>query len=106
VLDELLSAMRGVTRHTMLGCPATLIDRKMVACVYGDSVAMKLPVSVAASLQSARPASPFQPYDKTTMRAWVPIGRPDPQDYRLNQTLIQAAADFARLRKADQGVAG
>jgi hypothetical protein len=78
VLDELRSAMRGVTRHTMFGCPATLIDRKMVACVYGDSVAMKLPVSVAASLQSARPASPFQPYDKTTMRAWVQISRPRP----------------------------
>ncbi|MDN7176861.1 TfoX/Sxy family protein [Caballeronia sp. SEWSISQ10-4 2] len=106
MLDELLSAMRGVTRHTMFGCPARFTDRKMVACVYGDSVAMKLPVSVAASLQSARRARPFQPYDKSTMRAWVQISRTDPQDYRLNQALIQAAADFARLRKADQGVAG
>jgi TfoX/Sxy family transcriptional regulator of competence genes len=99
VLDMLLSAVPDATCRTMFGCPAYFIDGKMFACVYGDSLAMKLPEDFANDLLSAGRATAFQPYDKAPMRERVQIDRADPPDYRLDLAIIRAAADFARLRK-------
>ena len=61
-------AVRG---GSMFGCPAAFHGRKLAACIYGDTIGLKVPETLAkASLASGR-AVPFTPYGKPNMREWI-----------------------------------
>lgn len=68
----LLSRHTGIRERQMFGCPAFFLDRRMVACVYGNEVGLKLPSSRVDALLTKATVSPFKPYGKT-MREWVSL---------------------------------
>lgn len=56
----------------MFGCPAFFLSQRMVACIYGDQIGIKLPISRVDALLAAAVVAPFRPYGKA-MREWVAL---------------------------------
>lgn len=84
-----------VRSGSMFGCPAVFYGRKMAACVYGESIGLKVPAEVASdSLRTGRAIS-FRPYGKPAMREWIQIdGGADTMVSSLD--LLAAAVAFAK----------
>jgi hypothetical protein len=90
---RLLSGHPGIRERRMFGCPAFFLDRRMVACIYGDEVGIKLPSSRVDALLAKAVVSPFRPYGKT-MREWVSL-RQRGDDLEALAGLFDEAATYA-----------
>ena len=69
----LLSVHADIRAGQMFGCPAFFLGRRMVACVYGDEVGIKLPSARVEELLVQPDIEPFRPYGKDKMREWVAL---------------------------------
>jgi hypothetical protein len=70
---HLLSVHPGISSGQMFGCPAFFLGRRMVACIYGDQVGVKLPATRVEEVLAQADTEPFQPYGKSRMREWVAV---------------------------------
>ncbi len=95
VLDALLLPLPEVTAGKMFGYPAYYVHKKLIACVYGDGVAVKVPEDVANRLLTRDDVVPFQPTGRARMREWVQINRSSSEDYRLDLETFECAARYA-----------
>ena len=79
----------------MFGCPTVFLGRRMLGCVYGASIGLKVPAELAARVLADGRVTPFQPYGKTTMREWIQIdgGR---QALAAHRDLIAASVAYAQ----------
>ena len=64
----------GIREAPMFGCPAFFFGRRMVACIYGDEVGIKLPKDDVDAALTRAGVVPFRPYGKA-MREWVALRR-------------------------------
>ena len=94
-LDALLLALPGVSARTINGLDAYYVADKMFACISGNGVGLRLPVSAARELQFSRDnVVPFQPGGMASTREWIQIDRADAADYKLDLPLFQASLAF------------
>ena len=82
-----------VRAGVMFGCPAFFLGRRMLACVYGDEVGVKLPSPRVEKLLLEAGITPFQPYGKKNMRQWVALPNGDGD---VVEGLLREAVAFAR----------
>ena len=94
VLDAMLLPVSIVTPGKMFGLPAYFIGRKLFACVYEDSVGLKLPADRAAALIGQAGITPFVPMGRRQMKAWVKLSHAHPSDFRADMPLFEEAIAF------------
>jgi len=82
----------------MFGYPAFYAAGKLVACVYGSGVGVRLAPDEASRLRGA-PARTFEPYGKR-MREWTFIEPPEADDLRADAAVLAAA-----VRRAERDAA-
>ncbi len=83
----------------MFGCPAVYLDRRLVACVWERSLAIRVPASLAADLVARGRAVRFRPYGRAAMAEWVQVAVSGRSLRRIEEILLAA------LERAD-GTAG
>ncbi|WP_322014157.1 hypothetical protein [Paraburkholderia sp. J12] len=60
-----------VREGAVFGYPAIFLGHRVVLCVYGSGIGIRLPPDYAQRLVDAGLAFHFQPYGRSTMREWV-----------------------------------
>lgn len=82
-----------VRSGAMFGSPALFLGRRMVGCVFGPNIGLKLPAAAVASAIAAGTASAFRPYGKPAMREWLEIPG---TSLSANLALLDLALKFAK----------
>lgn len=82
-----------VRSGAMFGSPALFLGRRMVGCVFGANIGLKLPAAAVESAIAAGSASAFRPYGKPAMREWLEIPG---TSLSANLTLLDLALHFAK----------
>lgn len=99
LFDALLAAARrwnpDLRGGSMFGSPAFFLGRRMVGCVFGKNIGLKVPADVAANAIAAGSATPFRPYGKPAMREWVEV---DGRALSRHMSLLEQAIRFAGAR--------
>jgi len=100
-IDALLLKLPGASTRKINNLDAYFVSDKMFACISGDGLALRLPVSVATDLQFSRDnVVPFQPGGVTSSREWIQINRADAADYEKDAALFQASLEFVKAARA------
>ncbi|MBX3196210.1 MAG: hypothetical protein R2715_25225 [Ilumatobacteraceae bacterium] len=86
---------RAVRRGVMFGSPAVFVGQKMAACVYGSSIALRVPEEIARLSVDTGRVTRFQPPGRAPMREWVQIPG-STQSLDDNSDLLVAAIFYAR----------
>lgn len=94
VLAELLDGRPDVRPGLMFGFPAFYAAGKLVACVYGTGIGLRVPPEHATELRG-EPSRAFEPYGRT-MRAWTFIEPAVAEELHGEQAVLEAAIDCAR----------
>lgn len=76
----------------MFGCPALYVGRRMMGCVFGDEVGLRVPAAVADAARASGRARHFTPHGRAPMREWIAIG--------AGGAGLDAAADLVRAAAA------
>jgi hypothetical protein len=96
-IDAVLLKLPGVTAKKIHGLDAYFVSDRMFACISGDGVGLRLPVSTATELQFSRDnVVPFQPAGMGSTREWIQINRPDAADYEKDLELFRASLEFVK----------
>jgi hypothetical protein len=94
-LDALLLGLPGVSARTINGFDAYFAADKMFACISGEGVGLRLPVTLATNLQFSRgDVVAFQPGGVASTREWIQINRSDASQYEEDLPLFQASLAF------------
>lgn len=104
-LADLLADRPEVVARGMFGHPGFAVGGKMVATLYDDGVAVKLPAAQVPAALMRPEVSPFRPYGRT-MREWVFIQRTDPAGYAADLDLFEMAIAYAGSLVATAGPSG
>jgi hypothetical protein len=81
-----------VRSGSMFGSPALFLGRRMIGCVFGSNIGLKLPAAVAAQALANGSARHFRPYGKPAMREWIEF---DGSALARHENLIDQAIRFA-----------
>ena len=92
-VTDLLAGHPNVVPRAMFGHPGFAVGGKMLACLYDDGVAVKLPEAVAQRATSRPGVEPFRPYGKS-MREWVLISHANLDAYAGDVDLFEAAIEY------------
>jgi hypothetical protein len=84
-----------ITERKFFGCPAFFVGPRMVACVYGDTIALKLPQLSITALMETRGCTHFQPYGRHPMLRWLAFEAGSPAFASLEE-LFEEAVSFAK----------
>ena len=96
-LDALLLALPGVSARTINGLDAYFVSDRMFACISGNGVGLRLPITTTTELQFSRDnVVPFHPGGMASTREWIQIDRADAADYEKDLSLFQASVEFVR----------
>ena len=96
-IDALLLKLPGVSARKINGLDAYFVSDKMFACISGDGVGLRLPVSTATELQFSRDnIVPFQPGGMASTREWIQINRAEAADYEKDLELFQTSLAFVK----------
>ena len=94
-IDAVLLKLPGASAKKIGGLDAYVVNDRMFACISGEGVGLRLPVTTANELQFSRgDVGPFKPGGMASSREWVQINRADAADYEKDIALFQAALEF------------
>jgi hypothetical protein len=96
-IDAVLLKLPGVSTRKINGLDAYFVSDRMFACISGDGVGLRLPVSAATELQFSRNnVVPFQPAGLGSTREWIQIDRAEAADYEKDLELFRASLEFVK----------
>jgi hypothetical protein len=96
-IDAVLLKLPGVSARKINGLDAYFVSDRMFACISGNGVGLRLPVSAATELQFSRDnVVPFQPAGLGSTREWIQIDRAEAADYEKDLELFRASLEFVR----------
>ncbi len=98
VLDDMLDGRPDTRPGLMFGFPAFYAAGKLVACVYGSGIGLRVPPEQASRLRGA-PTRAFEPYGRL-MRAWAFLEPVAADDLRGEAAVLEAAIDRAKREGA------
>lgn len=102
-LDSFLLDVPGVRAGKMFGLPGYFVGGKLFACLYQDGVGIKVPATTAVELLERDEVTPFQPFEKSTMREWVQVTHPQPDNYFEDESIFLQSIEFVlSLAQQDQ----
>jgi TfoX/Sxy family transcriptional regulator of competence genes len=81
-----------VRAGSMFGSPALFLGRRMIGCVFGNNIGLKVPETVASAALTDGLTRPFRPYGKPAMREWIEF---DGSSLSRHLKLIEKAIRFA-----------
>ena len=81
-----------VRSGSMFGSPSLFLGKRMIGCVFGSAIALKVPAAVAQEALAEAGAKPFRPYGKPAMREWIEI---DSGTLKRRYDLLEQAIRFA-----------
>lgn len=94
VLTDMLDGRPDTRPGLMFGFPAFYAAGKLVACVYGAGIGLRVAPDRASELRGA-PTPAFQPYGRL-MRSWTFLEPAAGDDLRAEVAVIEAAIDRAK----------
>ena len=96
-IDAVLLKLPGVSTTKINGLDAYMVSDRMFACISGQGVGLRLPVSMARELQFSRDnVVPFQPRGSASTREWIQIDRADAADYEKDIELFKMSLEFVK----------
>ena len=96
-IDAVLLKLPGVSAGKINTLDAYFVSDKMLACISGDGVGLRLPVATATELQFSRDnIVPFQPGGMASTREWIQINRAEAADYEKDLELFQTSLAFVK----------
>ena len=93
-LDSILLSVEIVAPGKMFGYPAYFIGKKLFACVYEDSVGVKLPFALANSLIGRDGIAPFVPMGRHRMKEWIQLTRKSPGEYEQDREIFEKSIEY------------
>jgi hypothetical protein len=101
LIDAVLLALPEVSARKINGLDAYFVSDKMFACICGDGIGLRLPVTTATELQFSRDnVVPFKPGGMATSREWIQIDRADAAEYEQDLQLFRASLEFVKAARA------
>jgi hypothetical protein len=94
VLDSFILENVEIEPGKAFGLPAYYVNGKMFAAVYGEGATIKVPEETASELLELENIEPFRPMERHTMKNWLLIRHDDPEDFRGDRELFQAAFEY------------
>ena len=89
-IDAILLALPGVVGKKLNQLDAYFVNDRMFACISGDGLGLRLPVSSATELQFSRAdVVPFSPGGTASSREWIQINRADATEYSKDLALFE-----------------
>jgi hypothetical protein len=96
-IDAVLLKLPGVSTRKLKGLHAYFVSDRMFACISGNGVGLRLPVTVARELHFSRDnVVPFQPAGLPATKEWIQIDRVDAADYEKDIELFRQSLDFVK----------
>ena len=96
-LDALLLPLPGVVGKKINGLDAYFVGDRMFACISGEGVGIRVPVSMARELEFSREnVGAFQPAGLPSSKEWIQVNRADASGYAQDLELFQASIDFVK----------
>jgi hypothetical protein len=96
-IDAVLLKLPGVSTRKINGLDAYFVSDRMFACISGNGIGLRLPVSTATELQFSRDnVVPFQPRGMGSTREWIQIDRSEAADYEKDLELFRASLEFVK----------
>lgn len=96
-IDAVLLKMHGVSARKINGLDAYFVSDRMFACISGDGLGLRLPMTAARELQFSRAdIGPFQPTGLPVSREWIQINRGPGEDYAQDRPLFEASVAFVK----------
>ena len=100
-IDAVLLKLPGVSTKKINGLDAYFVSDRMFACISGNGVGLRLPVSTATELQFSRDnVVPFQPRGMGSTREWIQIDRSEAADYEKDLELFRASLEFVKAGRS------
>ena len=96
-IDAVLLKLPGVSTRKLKGLHAYFVSDRMFACISGNGVGLRLPVTVARELHFSRDnVVPFQPAGLGATKEWIQIDRADAADYEKDLELFRQSLEFVK----------
>ena len=104
--DALLLRLPGVIGKKINGLDAYFVSDKMFACINGNGIGLRLPVTIATELQFSREnVTPFKPGGISSTREWIQIDRTHVNDYEKDLELFRVSLDFVKTGRTTKPAA-
>jgi len=100
ITDQLFLIHENVEAGHMFGYPAYYMNRKLLACHYGNGLALKLNEKSVAKilLDGTFLAEPFCPMGRKMGKHWVIVYKRKDRPFELPGSLVEEAIEFAEMR--------
>jgi hypothetical protein len=98
VLADMLDGRADTRPGLMFGFPAFYAAGKLVACVYGTGIAVRVSPEQASELRG-EPSRAFEPYGRP-MRAWTFLEPAAAEELRAEAAVLEAAIERAKRNGA------
>lgn len=100
IADRFYEKKPHVKAGHMFGYPAYYVGKKLIACHYGDGLALKLPEASAIHLLSENNmhVEPFSPMGKKMGKHWVIVFNNKLSKFNLPDSFLQETIEFALNR--------
>ena len=96
-VDAVLLKLPGVTTRKIKGLHAYFVSDRMFACISGNGVGLRLPVTVARELHFSRnDVVPFQPAGLPATKEWIQIDHADAADYEKDLEVFKQSLEFVK----------
>ena len=96
-IDAVLLKLPGASTRKIKGLHAYFVSDRMFACISGNGVGLRLPVTVARELHFSRDnVVPFQPAGLPATKEWIQIDRADAADYEKDLELFRQSLEFVK----------
>ena len=96
-IDAVLLKLPGVVAKKINNLDAYFVSDRMFACISGNGIGLRLPVTKATELQFSRDdVVPFQPRGLGATREWIQIDRADAADYEKDLEVFMASLEFVK----------
>ncbi len=93
-LDAILLPIEIVSPGKMFGYPAYFVGKKLFACVYEDSVGVKLPPVRVQALLAQEGVAPFIPMGRRVMKEWIRLTREHPAEYQKDFAIFEQSIEY------------
>ena len=96
-IDAVLLKLPGVVSKKVNNLDAYFVSDRMFACISGNGVGLRLPVTMARELHFSRDnVVPFQPAGLPATKEWIQIDHADAADYEKDLDVFRQSLEFVK----------
>lgn len=99
VLDVLLLPNVKIVEGKMFGYPGYYLNGNLFACIYEDSITIKLPADLVTQYSNDQDAIEQLVMMGKTMREWIRVTEAEPADYAKYEKILGEAIEYVATLK-------